>query len=275
MFSRRWTRRWAVAAVLVGTPTPALAGPAAAPAEDEKLAEAKRLFDAGSQDYNLGNFSAAIEKFEAAYGLTRATPLLYNIAQAYTRLHEVDPDPAHLRKAKALFANFVRLSEAAGEDVRDARERVTQIEGQLATLGEPEDREPELEGPPPEPPKQPEPPPAPARAKYKPGAMGIAGYVAVFSGMAAGAGLAAAGFVSAGRIEDQRAAEGLYVPLPGSRSQEYEAASGKARALGYAGIGVGAGLVVVGVALIAADAVRGRKSPGRASVGPSGLQVRF
>jgi tetratricopeptide (TPR) repeat protein len=280
VFSRRWTRlvvTTCAAAALIGGPAPARAQPGdAAPAEDAKLAEAKRLFDAGSQDYNLGNFAAAIEKFEAAYGLTRATPLLYNIAQAYTRRHEVDPDPAHLRKAKALFGNFVRLSEASGEDVRDARERVAQLDAQLAALGEPDDKEPEPEpeGPKPEPEPAPEPAPA-TRAKYRPGGVGIAGYVAVFSGMALGAGLGAAGFVSAGRIDDQRATEGLYVPLPGSRQQVYDDAARKSRTLAYAGIGAGAALVVVGVALIVVDAVRGRKAPARARLGPSGLEVRF
>lgn len=281
VFARRWTRlvgATCVAATLSAGPASARAQPAdAAASQDAKLAEAKRLYEAGSQDYNLGNFAAAIEKFEAAYSLTRATPLLYNIAQAYTRRHEIDPDPAHLRKAKALFGNFIRLSEASGEDVRDARERVTQIEEQLAALGEPEP-EPEPEQPPaPEgpPPPDPTPPPEPARRPYRPGGLGIAGYATMIAGLAVGSGLAATGFVSAARSEDQRAEEGQQIPLSSARAAEYDESVGKSHTLAYAGIGAGAALVVVGVALIAADAARGRRTPARARLGPAGLAIAF
>src|SRR5262249_4228077 len=55
--------------------------------------EAERLFEEGSEAYNLGKFDVAIERFEAAYNLSHATALLYNLGQAYSKRYEVDPDP--------------------------------------------------------------------------------------------------------------------------------------------------------------------------------------
>lgn len=247
-----------------------LGGPAAAhqaePAAGADEAEAQRLFEEGSKAYNLGKFDVAIEQFEAAYELSHADALLYNLGQAYSKRYEVEADPAHLRKARVLFLNFAKIREAAGSDARDARERIAAIDAQLAELGKGE-AQPEGPAPAPE---------SPAKPPYRPRAAGIAGYTLIGAGLVLGTGLGALGLVSAGRIDDQRRDEGQYVPLSGAREQQYEGSYQSARALAFAGIGVGGALLVTGVVLVAVDAARGGKSaPRRAQLRPGGLAVAF
>lgn len=242
------------------------ASPAAPDAGTE--AEAQRLFEEGSEAYNLGKFDVAIERFEAAYDLTHASALLYNLGQAYSKRHELEPDPAYLRKARVLFLNFAKISEAAGEDARDARERVAAIDDQLAALAA---AEAEPEGPP-----APEPAPEPApKGPYRPGKAGIAGFALIGSGLVLGSGLAALGLVSASRLEAQRAAESELVPLPAARASLYEDRTGSARALAFAGIGAGAALLVTGVILAAVDGARGGAGQRRAQLRPGGLALAF
>ncbi|MDC0715571.1 hypothetical protein [Nannocystis bainbridge] len=267
------TRFFRLVAAIALSLAAAAPGPAAArqgPAASTDEAEAQRLFEEGSQAYNLGKFEVALEKFEAAYELSRAEALLYNLGQAYSKRHEVEPDPAYLRRARVLFLNFAKISEAAGSDARDARARVAAIDAQLAAMPpaggatQPERPAPgpELES------KQAQP--------YRPRAPGIAGYALIGAGLALGTGLGAAGLVSAGRIDDQRREEGQYVPLPSGREQLYADHYQSARTLAFVGIGVGGALALAGVALVVVDAVRGdRAGPRRAQVRPGGLAVAF
>lgn len=259
-------------------PRPGIAAPAETSQADPKVA-AKRLFDEGSEAYNLGNFEAAIEKFEAAYGLTRATPLLYNIAQAHFRRYELDGDPAHLRRAKVLFENFVRISEAGGEDPRDARDRVAKIEATLAGLATEPDVDPSPDPVPAPTPAREGPEPAPPAAQeklpYRPGALGLAGYGVLGAGVLGGAALLVTGLVSGARLEAQRADESALVHLSPERSAMYDRNVGKAGALAFGGLGAGLGLAVIGAALVATDAARGRKHARRASLGAGGLALAF
>ncbi|MDC0667152.1 hypothetical protein [Nannocystis radixulma] len=244
---------------------------AQAGATDE--AEAQRVFEEGSKAYNLGKFDVAIARFEAAYELSHANALLYNLGQAYSKRYEVDPDPAHLRQARVLFINFAKISEAAGEDSRDARARVTAIDAKLAEIKAAEaEAAPQPEGP--------TPPPAPAtpppKQPYRPGAPGIAGYALLGAGLVLGTGLGALGFVSADRITAQRADEATYVPLSAARAQLYDDGVQSARGLAFAGIGIGGALLLTGVVLVAVDAARGGKAGlRRAQLRPGGLAVAF
>src|SRR5262249_18392557 len=115
------------AAAQTASPATATATPETPPDPGAQV-EAERLFEEGSEAYNLGKFDVAIERFEAAYNLSHATALLYNLGQAYSKRYEVDPDPGFLRQARVLYLNFAKISEAAGEDARDARERITAID---------------------------------------------------------------------------------------------------------------------------------------------------
>lgn len=272
------------------SPVGATAAPTPAPAPDPDRVEAQRLFDRGSDAYNLGNFEAAIESFERAYELTQANALLYNIAQAYTKLFEVDRDPARLRKAKVMFLNFAKIAEATQGDPRDARLRITQIDEQLADVAArqaeararaeqaeaarlealrienqriaAETRRLEAETR------------AEVERRYRPRTLGVVGYVSLGAGFLGGVTMLGIGGASSQALTDQRSAEAV-LPLPASREALYDANLGKARALSLTGLGVGLGLMVAGITMISVDAVRRRRGPRRATIAAGGLVISF
>lgn len=56
------------------------------PSSDDKIADAKRDFAAGTQAYAEGDFEAALARFRRAYELTGSPDLLYNIATVSDRM---------------------------------------------------------------------------------------------------------------------------------------------------------------------------------------------
>lgn len=94
------TSALALAASLV--PAPVLAAPS-----DDALAEAQAAYQEGEKAYRLGKFDEAAELFEQAYELSDFPDILYNIGLAHLRWFDVDPDVAHLRKAKVVLQNYV------------------------------------------------------------------------------------------------------------------------------------------------------------------------
>lgn len=272
-----------VVALAPAGPAPAAGQEPAAPADDPK-ARGEKLFEEASAAYNLGKFDEAIAKFEAAYELLKAPSLLYNLGQAHVRAHEYDGDVAHLRRAKALYDNFIKIREAGGESTGDARERLAALEAKLAEAGEPAPPavkpEPEVK-PAPEPEVKPEPPPpvkVEAAPRRGPGGLGIAGIVLIAGGVLGGTGMAVPGFISAARLTDQEAAEGVVVPVSAERHDAFAGSVGKAHALAYAGIAVGAALVVTGVALVIVDSAKRRRLRQRAGIPRlygAGLAVQF
>lgn len=274
-----WGRAAAAGLLALALTMPAqAAGQAAAPgAEGEAKARGERLFEEASAAYNLGKFDLAIERFEAAYELLQAPSLLYNLGQAHVRAHEIDGDAAHLRRARALYDNYIKIREAGGQSVGDARERMAAVDARLAALPpEPAPAPAAAETP------APAPAPSPATVEVTParrrlGAPGYAGVGLIAGGALVGAGLAVPGFVSASRLAAQEADEGAVVPVSAGRHATFADSLGKAHALGYAGIGVGAALIVAGVALVIVDARRGRSSGARARLRPAagGLAVAF
>lgn len=270
-----------VARPAIAAPTAAAAGESPpATAEDPNQAEAQRLFEKGAEAYNLGRFDAAIESFERAYELSQANALLYNIAQAYTKLYDVEPDAAHLRKAKMMFLNFAKIAEATGEDARDARARVTKIDEQLAAheakaeeeksraeAAERERREIEtrrLEAA----------AKLAAAQRYRPRKLGIAGWATLTAGMLGGWTITAIGGTSVRRLEAQREAESL-LPLSAERGLQYDESVLKAQVMRLVGFGVGFVLVVSGITMIAVDAVRTKRAARRVGLVPGGLRVAF
>jgi tetratricopeptide (TPR) repeat protein len=59
-----------------------ISGGAPARAQDDQ-ARSKALYDEGSRAYKAGDYRRAVERFLAAYELSRAPAILFNIAQAY------------------------------------------------------------------------------------------------------------------------------------------------------------------------------------------------
>lgn len=56
--------------------------PTASQPSDAEMAAAKQHFDTGAQFFKDGNFAAARAEFQAAYDLSKLTPLLYNLGRA-------------------------------------------------------------------------------------------------------------------------------------------------------------------------------------------------
>lgn len=142
-FARRRHARWmsfALRATSIAT-TLTSAGPMyaqearpanAPPPTESERARAKELFDDGIRRYNIGDYDHAIERFRAAYLLSSAPPILYNIAQAY-RLQ----GPGHCGQALAFYRTFLRVdptsskraaAEAAARDMEKCAEEEPKIE---------------------------------------------------------------------------------------------------------------------------------------------------
>ena len=79
------TRALLVLAVLL-----AAGGRVARAQEDDAQASSRALYDEGSGAYKAGNYPRAIEKFLAAYELSHAPAILFNIAQAYRLASDCD-----------------------------------------------------------------------------------------------------------------------------------------------------------------------------------------
>ena len=105
-----------VLATLLATVTSAVAQPAPPPAqtEDQKRAEAKALYEKGLSHYNLGEFDEAIKAFRAAYAISQAPGLLFNIAQSFRLKKDYE-------QATYFYQTYLRLKPDAPNrsDVED------------------------------------------------------------------------------------------------------------------------------------------------------------
>ena len=95
----------AVAASAAAQPKPPDAVPPPKTDEQSK-AEAKRLYDEGLKHYNLGEYDAAITKFKAAYAISSAVGLLFNIAQSYRLKKDYE-------QASNFYLTYLRLKPDA------------------------------------------------------------------------------------------------------------------------------------------------------------------
>lgn len=90
----------------------------ARPALAEDIEEAKRQFERAETAYKLGNFSEAIEGYEAAYKAMPDPAFLFNIAQSHRQQYNIDHKAAHLHKALNLYKSYLReAQEAPNRDV--------------------------------------------------------------------------------------------------------------------------------------------------------------
>jgi hypothetical protein len=76
---------------------------------------ARQLFRDGSAAFDAGRFREAAVAFEAAYQESKRPKLLWNLATAYHKQYDLDHDPANLRRAKAVFHNYVDLADPGGD----------------------------------------------------------------------------------------------------------------------------------------------------------------
>lgn len=123
-------------AVAVGPLTPArAAGPLALlqPSEAD-MSLAKIEYQKGEKAYRLGQFEDAAMAFEKAYEKSGLPDILYNIGLSHLRWYDVDPDIAHLRKAKVVFQNYVIEIQKNPElgDLEEAEALIKQIDEKIA-----------------------------------------------------------------------------------------------------------------------------------------------
>jgi tetratricopeptide (TPR) repeat protein len=76
---------------------------------------ARQLFREGSTAFDAGRFREAAVAFEAAYQESKRPKLLWNLATAYRKQYDLDHDIANLRRAKAVFHNYVDLADPGGD----------------------------------------------------------------------------------------------------------------------------------------------------------------
>lgn len=103
--------------------------------EDDGLDDARDRFAKAAEHYELGEYGAAIEIFEALYRETRETTLLYNLGQAYWRRFSVDPKLEYLRQAASMFENYDKAMRGeAGYDPREVEQHRAAIAAQIAGI---------------------------------------------------------------------------------------------------------------------------------------------
>lgn len=78
------------------------------PAVDD--AEAKRLFEAGSQAYDQGRYVLAIDAFEAAHKLAPRGVTAFSAAQAHRLQYSIDLDVRQLERAVELYRAYLELA---------------------------------------------------------------------------------------------------------------------------------------------------------------------
>jgi len=130
-----------------------LAVGAPAAARDTDPTPAREAFDEAERLYQLGRFEEAIASYEKAYALDAQPAFLYNIALAHRRQFEIDKKPEHLRRARELYRNYLRLEPTTP--------RRAAIERTIDELGARLEKESK---PPPPPPRLTAPPEAPTPA---------------------------------------------------------------------------------------------------------------
>jgi hypothetical protein len=88
---------------------------------------AKDSFKAGATAYAAGEYLAAIQAFETAYGLTPLPPIAFSLAQSHRRQYFASRDRAHLDKAITLFRRYVEEVQSGGRRA-DALDALSQLE---------------------------------------------------------------------------------------------------------------------------------------------------
>lgn len=212
--------------------------------EDPSLNRAKQLFANGSRLYDEGQYAEAALAFEESYKLSNAPPLLFNAANAYERMGDLE--------TSIRFLNKYRVYADPSEQDALTR-RVSNLEKRMAAEA--------ATAAPPSPPMETKPAPtvatvasspdaestgAPSKAKIAGGTLvGVGGLAAIVGGTIAGF-----TFSEGNRlIEDSAQAENdaAYQDL----KSDYEALLPlNQRMVVVTGVGVGA--AVIGVALLAA-----------------------
>lgn len=123
---------------------PPTAVPSATPAEDSEdpLVRARALYDSGEARFATADFLGAIEDWTEAFKIVPDSTdaarikalLIYNIATARERAHEVTGDVAHLRQAKILLEDYAASIPALFGDTPAAADERGKVTERLNTI---------------------------------------------------------------------------------------------------------------------------------------------
>lgn len=97
------------------------ASSAAQPTADE-MAAAKQHFDSGARFFQDGNYTAARAEFQAAYELSKLTPLLFNLARTAEMQGKRD-------EAIGFYEKYLATNPADAEDVRPKLAKLKEEQG--------------------------------------------------------------------------------------------------------------------------------------------------
>ena len=102
--------------------------------------QAAKAYEEGEAAYRLGKFGLAIDKFEAAYQLSKRPSLLYNVGLAYKRNYELSEDLSDLRRAKAVLDNYLNevTKDPSVGDPGEANTLIAEVEALLKGAEGPE-----------------------------------------------------------------------------------------------------------------------------------------
>jgi hypothetical protein len=104
---------------------------AAHAAEESSKAEARRLFRAGAEAYDSGQFLVAATAFRESYEISGQAAVLFSMAQAYRLQYFVDGDARWLERSVGLYRRYLADTPSGGRRV-DAITSLAEIEPLLA-----------------------------------------------------------------------------------------------------------------------------------------------
>ena len=96
-------------------------------ASAQDIEEAKRLFSAGAAAYSSGQFSAAIQAFEAANKIVSKPAIVFSVAQAHKRQYAIDRNPDHLHAAIQNYRAYIAQVPQGGRRL-DATQALGELE---------------------------------------------------------------------------------------------------------------------------------------------------
>ena len=105
----------------------ALSASRAAYAQNADVDRAKTFFNAGARAYDAGDFSTAIEAFEAAEKLAPRPAILFSAAQAHRRQYFLDGKAEHLRAAIQDYRAYVDATPPGQGRRADAAQALTDL----------------------------------------------------------------------------------------------------------------------------------------------------
>ena len=102
-------------------------------ARADELDRARELYQKGEAAFNAGRYAEAANAFDLAFAESQQPKLLWNIAESYRRLYEVDHDPLNLRRARSLYHDFAQVAQTEMEK-RAAADGEKAMDAQLAAV---------------------------------------------------------------------------------------------------------------------------------------------